>query len=138
MKVKYEDSTEYKVYQYVMASASDVFLRSELDLLDTERQITRAVNALIVKGKLAKIGYGVYVRLGYSELVGSTYLPKGFVALGREALTKLGVKWDISEAEKAYNEGRSQQVPANPPTRLLERFRRRLSYKGMELRFEKI
>lgn len=136
MKVTYEKTTEYKVYQYVMASDSDVFLRREFSVLDTERQITRAIKALIGKGVLVKIGYGVYVRLSYSELLGSTYLPKGFLALGREALTKLGVKWDTSEAEKAYNEGRSQQVPVNPPTRLLERFRRSLSYKEMELRFE--
>jgi len=136
MKVKYEDTTEYEVYQYVKDSASDVFLREELAFLDTDRQISRAINGLISKGVLVKIGYGVYVRMRYSELMGSYYLPKGFIALGREALTKLGIQWEISEAEQAYNEGRSQQLPVSPPTRLFNRFRRKISYKGMELRFE--
>ena len=76
------------------------------------------------------------MRLSYSELTGKNYLPNGFVAVAREALTRLGIRWDISEAEKSYNSGESQQVPANPTTKLLDRFRRTISYRGMELRFE--
>jgi hypothetical protein len=29
----------------------------------------------------------------------------------RQALTKLGVTWELTEAQRAYNEGRSTQVP---------------------------
>ncbi|MCF6808580.1 hypothetical protein L3V79_09280 [Thiotrichales bacterium 19S9-12] len=136
MKVKYKDTTEYKILKYIQKTKNDVILREDLMSLDNDRQITRALNALIKKGKITKIGYGIFVRLCYSELTGKTYLPKGFVSIAREALTRLGIRWDISEAERAYNSGKSQQVPANPATKLLDRFRRKISYKGMELRFE--
>lgn len=136
MKVKYEETTEYKLWQYIQNASSDVILREDFVWLDSDRQVTRALNALIKQGKIAKLGYGIYVRLSYSELTGKNYLPNGFVAVAREALTRLGIRWDISEAEKSYNSGESQQVPANPATKLLDRFRRTISYRGMELRFE--
>ena len=136
MKVKYENTTEYKLAQFIDKSSSDVILREDLKSLGSERQISRAISALTKKNKIAKISYGVYVRLKYSKTYGRTYLPKGLVSLMREALTKIGIKWEPSEAEKAYNDGRSQQIPANPRTKLLERFRRKFSYNGMELYFE--
>lgn len=136
MKVRYKDTTEYKVAKFIEKSKSDVILREDLKFLDGDRQISRALKSLTQKEKISKISYGVYVRLKYSKTYGRTYLPKGVVSLMREALTKIGIKWDLSEAEKAYNEGRSQQVPANPRTKLLERFSRKFSYNGMELRFE--
>lgn len=136
MKLKYEKTTEYKLWKYIKKSSSDVILREDLALLDSNRQITRALNTLVAKGRIAKLGYGIYVRLTYSELTGKNYLPNGFISVAREALTRLNIRWDISEAEKAYNTGKSQQIPANPATKLLDRFRRTISYKGMELRFE--
>lgn len=136
MNVTFENTTEYKVSQFINQATSDVILRKDLSSLDNPRQITRALNSLVRKGKLAKISYGVYVRLQYSSIINKTYLPKGFIILAREALTKLGIKWEISKAEKEYNRGISQQVPLNPPTKLLTRFRRKFSYNGRELRFE--
>lgn len=136
MKVKYEDSIEYKLLQFVAQSTSNIILRDELSELAGKRQINRALNSLVKQEKLAKIGYGIYVRLKYSEIAEMSYLPNGFVSTAREALTRLGVKWDLSSDEKAYNEGLTQQVPINPSTKLLERFRRKISYNNMELRFE--
>jgi len=127
---------EYKLTEFIKNFPENVILREDLTSLGSSRQISRALLTLVKQGKLAKIGYGVYTKLKYSALADTTYLPQGFVSIARIALTRMGIKWDISEAEKAYNEGRSQQVPANPATKLLTRFRRKLSYKGMELRYE--
>ena len=95
------------------------------------------IRALVVKKrKIVKLGHGIYAKLNYSELVDQTYLPKGFVSIVREALTRLGIQWDISDAEKAYNKGQTQQIPADPQTKVWGRLRRKISYKGMEPRFE--
>ena len=45
------------------------------------------------------------------------YSPNGFAGAARQALTKLGVEWEPTETERAYNEGRSTQVPVNPECR---------------------
>src|SRR5260370_39349097 len=55
----------------------------------------------------------------------------------RQALNKLGVKWEPTEAERAYNEGRSTQVPVNPAVRVRGRFSRQLRYGDTELVLER-
>jgi hypothetical protein len=53
-------------------------------------------------------------------------------------LTKLNVPWEPTTAERAYNEGRSTQVPITPRVRLGNtRFTRKLRYNSMELTFER-
>lgn len=136
MKVAYKDSLEYRIKSFIKHNKSSVLLREDIGDFGSYRQISRVLKKLQDNGDLVKIGYGIYARLSYSELADKPYLPKGFVSVAREALTRLGIKWDISDAERAYNEGRSQQIPANPATKVLERFRRKISYKGMVLRFE--
>ncbi len=117
-------------------SDADVILREDLAMIASDRQVSRALKSLIDDKRLAKLSYGIYVRLQYSARLQRSYLPKGFIALAREALTRLGIAWEISAAEKAYNAGITQQVPANPATKLLTRFRRKLSYNNREMRFE--
>lgn len=45
--------------------------------------------------------------------------------------------WEPSDAEVDYNQGRSTQIPVNPNTKINKRFRRKISYKNMELDIEK-
>ncbi len=59
--------------------------------------------------------------------------PDGFIGAARRALKKLGVQWEPTEAERAYNEGRSTQIPVNPVVRIKGRFSRKLQYRGREL-----
>ena len=61
----------------------------------------------------------------------------GFLGAARQALTKLGVPWEPTEAERAYNEGRSTQVPVNPVVRVKGRFSRKLRYGNTELVLER-
>ena len=65
------------------------------------------------------------------------YSRGGFASVARQALDKLGVKWDPTEAERAYNEGRSTQVPVNPAVRVRGRFSRRLRDGNTELVLER-
>ena len=53
------------------------------------------------------------------------------------ALDKLGVEWEPTESERAYNERRSTQVPVNPVVRVKGRFRRHLRYGDSELVLER-
>src|SRR5467141_2377005 len=89
----------------------DVFLTREFKKLGGEDQVLRALRALVDAGRLVRLGYGVY----------------------GQALDKLGVEWEPSEAERAYNEGRSTQVPVNPVVRVKGRFSRHLRYRNAEL-----
>ena len=117
----------------------DAFLTREFTKLGVEDQVVRALRELVHDGRLVKLGYGVYGRAIKSRLSGQPmlYSRDGFVGVARQALDKLGVDWEPTEAEQAYNEGRSTQVPVNPVVRVKSRFSRHLRYRNTELVLEK-
>jgi hypothetical protein len=117
----------------------DVFLPREFRDLGGEDQVLRALRGMTREGKLVRLGYGVYGRAMTSRLSGRVILdsPDGLASAARQALTKLGVEWEPTDAERAYNEGRSTQVPVNPAVRVKGRFSRRLRDGNTELVLER-
>jgi hypothetical protein len=117
----------------------DVFLPREFADLGGEDQVLRVLRTLTREGRLVRLGYGVYGRAITSRLSGKPilYSPNGLAGAARQALTKLGVEWEPTEAERAYNEGRSTQVPVNPAVRVKGRFSRRLRDGNTELVLER-
>jgi hypothetical protein len=117
----------------------DVFLTREFRDLGGEDQVLRALRGMVRDGQLVRLGYGVYGRAETSQLSGKPMLAArgGFIDAARQALDKLGVAWEPTEFQRAYNEGRSTQVPVNPAVRVKSRFSRRLSYQDTELRLER-
>jgi hypothetical protein len=124
----------------IARTRADVFLPRDFADLGGEDQVLRGLRRLVRENRLIRLGYGVYGRATVSKLSGNPilYAPDGFIGAARQALTKLGVAWEPTAAERAYNEGRSTQIPVNPVLRLKEgRFSRRLSYGGKELILER-
>lgn len=117
----------------------DVFLTREFADLGGEDQVLRALRSLVRNNRLVRLGYGVYGRAAVSRLSGKPilYSQTGFIGAARQALTKLGVAWEPTAAERAYNEGRSTQVPVNPVVRVKGRFSRRLRDGNTELVLER-
>ena len=117
----------------------DAFLPREFRDLGGEDQILRVLRGLVREGRLVRLGYGVYCRAFISRLSGKPilYSSNGFDSAARQALTKLGVTWEPTEAERAYNEGRSTQIPVNPAVQIKGRFSRRLRDGNVELRLDR-
>ena len=116
-----------------------MFLTREFRDLGGEDQVLRALRGFVREGRLVRLGYGVYGRAETSRLSGRSMLAArgGFIDAARQALDKLGVKWEPTEFPRAYNEGRSTQVPINPAVRVKGRFSRQLRYQDTELRLER-
>jgi hypothetical protein len=123
----------------VRKKRDDVFLPREFADLGGEDQVLRALRGLVHDGRLVRLGYGVYGRAVLSRLSGQPMLqsPSGFIGVARQALDKLGVAWEPTESERAYNERRSTQIPVNPVVRVKGRFRRHLRYGNSELVLER-
>ena len=117
----------------------DVFLTREFSDLAGERQVLRALRELTEAGQLIRLGYGVYGRAELSSITQKPMLAgDGFGPVARQVLDKLNIPWEPTTAERAYNEGRSTQVPMTPRVRLRNsRFSRKLRYNTMELTFER-
>jgi hypothetical protein len=128
-----------RVEERIAERRDDAFLTREFRDLADERQVQRALRELTDAGKLIRLGYGVYGRAEMSPITQQPMLSgDGFGPVARQVLDKLKVRWEPTSAERAYNEGRSTQVPMTPRVRLRgSRFSRKLRYKTMELSIER-
>ena len=81
MSKRYRNSFREKVLQYINGLPDNVVLRSDLEALGSQRQVSRAVKALVDDGLLAKISYGVYAKAEKSPYNGRPIIKIGFTEL---------------------------------------------------------
>jgi len=124
-----------RVEARIARKRDNVFLTREFRDLGGEDEVLRVLRMLVREKRLLRLGYGVYGRPFVSQQSGAPILnsPSGFAGAARQALTKLGVEWEPIEAKKAYNEGRSTQLPFNAVVRVKGRFSRQLRYGNSQL-----
>ena len=107
-----------------------------MDLSDYD-QVGRALKILTGKGKLVRIGYGIYAKTRLSELTGRPVPIEPLPILARKALIRLGVKPLTTKAEKDYVEGRSTQVPTGRLIAVDKRINRKIAYKDAVIHYER-
>jgi len=99
-------------------------------------QVGRVLKHLADKGKLVRIGYGLYSKAKISSLTGEIVPTASLPSLAKEALMRLGVKVAPSKAEIAYNEGRSTQIPTGRLIAVNNRISRKIGFKGSFINYE--
>jgi hypothetical protein len=128
-----------KVNERIAHRRDEVFLTREFRDLGGEDQVLRALRSLVREGSLVRLGYGVYGRAERSRLSGQPMLAArgGFTDAARQALDKLGVRWEPTGCQPAPDDGHPTQLPVNPAVRVKGRFARRLRYQDVELKLER-
>lgn len=118
----------------VQRSRRNVFLRNDFVRLGGYDQVGRALKSLAVDGKLIKIGYGLYAKARPNRITGMPMLATagGFNEASQEALKRLGIKWQPSEAFAAYQVG-STQIPTNAGVIVSQRFNRKIGINRLQL-----
>lgn len=135
-KTYYKNSFKFVVLERINKLSGTVVLRADIEDMAGLRQISRALKALVEMGELVKLGSGVYAKAYQSYYAKEPIIKGGFGAACREALDRLKIAWEPGQAEKAYNSGKSTQVPVRTIIRLKNRFRRHLTYGDRKLIFE--
>lgn len=102
---------EGKIANRIARKQFSVLLREDFDDLGGYDQVGRALLTLTKKGKLVKIGYGLYAKAKVSSLTGDTVPIEPLPALAQKALDRLGAEPGPSRASIDYQQGRSTQVP---------------------------
>ncbi len=128
---------ETKLLNRIDRKRGDVFLRADFDDLGGYDQVGRVLRQLVRDGRLAKVGYGLYARTRPSLIDGSPTPVRGLRELAAEALARIGFETVPTRLEQAYNAGQTTQVPTGRVIGVRGRVRRRLSYNGVPLSFER-
>lgn len=136
--MKKSQTLESKILARISRRKSNVFLRDDFLDLGGYDQIGRGLKQLTEKGKLLRIGYGLYAKAKISSLNGETVPTATLPKLGKEALAKLKVKTLPTKAEIAYQQGRSTQVPTGRMIGVKGRISRKIGYKGAYIAYERI
>lgn len=136
-KKYYQNSFKFKALDRIKRMAANVVLREDIEDMGSPRQVSRCFKDLVQMGELVKIGYGIYVKAYISENLNKPVIQCGFGQACKEALTKLGIKWEPGSAEQAYNASLSTQVPVRTVVQLKSRFRGHLTYGNRKLIVEK-
>lgn len=136
MKVKYQESLLYKIEQRIVASSGQIILYRDMTDLADKTQISRALRQLVKKGKLIKIGYGVFAKTYYSARLNKCLLNGNPKNIFIEALSRLNVTWEFGKTDQDYHAGRFTQIPVFTSIKLKSRMRRELSCGDLKLRYE--
>jgi hypothetical protein len=133
---RYKTKFRTRIRQFIDSFEGNVILRSDLKDLGLPRQVSRALKVLIEDGVLIRLGRGVYAKARRNEYIDTPVLQGVFENVCVESLNRLGIAWELGAAIKAYNEGKTQQIPVVFIIKLKDRFRGTLSDGKQTLIFE--
>jgi Family of unknown function (DUF6088) len=91
---------------------TDVFLRDDFADFGAYDVVGRELRKLVGAGMLVQVGYGLYARAKRSVLSGKPIPVAPLIAIGYQALRRLGYSPKPSQAALDYIERRTMQVPA--------------------------
>ena len=103
------------IFQKTKRSRRYVFERKDFDGIASYDQIGRALNQLIDKGEIMKLGYGLYTKARVNSLTGRLMPtnPGGSDALLREILKMKGVDFEMDSLSLQNLSGESTQIPSS-------------------------
>jgi hypothetical protein len=128
---------ETRILARISRMKSSVILREDFIDLGGYDQIGRALRQLAQKGRILKIGYGLYAKAKVSSLTGEILPTQNLPTLAKEALKRLGVKVNPTKAELDYQAGRSTQIPTGRLIGVKNRISRKIGYKGATIYYER-
>ena len=78
--MKKRKTIEYRIYARISRKKCSVLLREDFEDLGDYDQVGRALRILIIKGKIIKIGYGLYAKTSISPFSGEILPAKNLPA----------------------------------------------------------
>lgn len=124
------------VEKRIARKKGDVFLRADFEDLGGYDQVGVVLRGFVKRGKLLKLGQGIYTRAEPSMLDGKPAPVKSITPLMTEALGRIGVKTRPTRLEKLALAGKTTQVPTGRVIGVSRRVRRKLGYNGVTVGFE--
>ncbi|RBI65403.1 conjugal transfer protein [Vreelandella sulfidaeris] len=123
------ETLESHIRTKIRKSRRTVFLRDDFAALGGYVQVGRVLRQLEAQGRLVRIGKGLYAKARHNRITGKPMIaaPGGFDQAAKEALSRLGVQWELASAEKSYQAG-STHIPARVVVRVKGPFHRQIAY----------
>jgi hypothetical protein len=115
----------------------NVVLRQDFKGMADDDQIGRGMRTLVRKGKIVRIGQGLYAKATVGPLSGKILPRKDITDLAREAMSRLGYEVVPTRWERDYAQRKTEQVPLGRVVGVTKRVRRTISWEGRSVEFER-
>ncbi|MEN6484227.1 MAG: type IV toxin-antitoxin system AbiEi family antitoxin domain-containing protein [Syntrophobacteraceae bacterium] len=129
------ETLESRIINRIERKRGDVFLRSDFKDLGGYDHVGRVLRGLVRKGRLLKVGHGLYTKAVKSPFSDNPMPPKGLTTL-KEALKRVGVEVVQTPMERDHNAGQTTQETGHVVA-VRGRVRRKIGYNGINLNFER-
>ncbi len=108
-------TAEKRISLKIKRSRRYVFERKDFENIASYDQVGRALNQLMDKGELMKVGYGLYTKARLNSLTGKLMPthPGGTDAIMREILKMKGVDFEMDSLSLQSFAGGSTQIPSS-------------------------
>jgi hypothetical protein len=123
-----------QVRRSVARQSSDVVLRKEMMRFGSGARVDVALAQMVNVGSLRRIGRGVYAKTRKTAS-GNVVLKGSLWALSREALSKLGVDYEVHPLIRAWEAGETDQIPARLIIKTASRVSRKMSVGQIKIEF---
>jgi hypothetical protein len=130
------ETLETQLLNRIDRKRGDAFVRADFGDLGGYDQVGRVLRELVRKGRLVRVGQGLYARARPSITSGEPLPARGLTTL-TEALGRVGIETVPTRLERAYNAGETTQVPTGRVVGVTRRVRRKVGYGGINLSFER-
>lgn len=100
-----------KVRQQLKGRSQLVWLTRDFHASGSATQVQLALKTLVDQSSLVRIGVGLYVEPRISSVTGQLVPPGSLETLAAEALRRLNIVVGPGGAARAYNNGKSNQLP---------------------------
>ncbi|WP_298733992.1 DUF6088 family protein [uncultured Chitinophaga sp.] len=134
--MKKKRTLESRMYERIRRTKSTVLLRQDFADLGDYDQVGRGLKSLTEKQKLIKISQGIYAKTRKSVATGKIIPAEPLPDLAKKALNRLGIKTSLTQAEIAYEQGRSTQIPTGRQIAVNRRITRRIGFNEAYINFE--
>lgn len=137
MKRRQNKPLEQRIADRIARKKANVFVRDDFRDLGGYDQVGRSLRRMTAKGRLVRIGYGLYARATVSPISGKVVPTKPLPALAAEALGRLDVETAPSRYAQDYSRGGATQVPTGRVIAVKGRVSRKIGYDGKYVTFER-
>lgn len=127
---------EERILRSISMRKEKIILRSDVSRFGSASSVSNALSGLIKKGKIVRIGSGIYAKARINKYT-NTPTPDGvFEDLAVESLNKLGFSVKLGEPVNIYNNG-CTQVPATISFNVNKATSRKIQFADQKVVYEK-
>lgn len=127
----------FRIRRSIARRKGSVVLTRDFSGFGSKAAVAKALRELVGSNVLCRLGYGVYGKLRFVEHLGRYALQRPFEGMAEEALRRLGVSCDPGRAQRAYLEGKTNQIPMTVAFEVGTRIRRKLGLGELKVSYER-